>query len=303
MNPLRTSRVAAGLGMAGLVIATAGCNGLPGPGSIPTLPATNASTPVNGLCTQYPQPTMPTSTGSATPTGIKLQMSGAVLAPGHVRTLYSAYMQFNNMTCSEYSHKYTETPPKFYYYDCVGFTGYTVRKADPVAWQSVRTALHIGGGDIVPTPYQFEGFMNDLQTTAQAGWQPVANIQAVRPGDVFAWQPTNGNGTVNTTAVGHSVIPLVTPKAIPGSNGRRWEVVIMDSTAGGHGPLDTRKPNNPLSQRNAPITVSSGVVQASGLGIGTIALDTTPSGQVTGVEWNVGDHAEGIQFGAGRPVS
>jgi hypothetical protein len=98
-------------------------------------------------------------------------------------------------------------------------------------------------------------------------------------------------------------MPLVKPKAIPGSNGTRWEVVIMDSTAGGHGPDDTRKPNNPLSQRNAPITTAKGLVQASGLGIGTIALDTTTGGIVTGVEWNVGDNPEGIQFGAARPLS
>jgi hypothetical protein len=171
---------------------------------------------------------MPASTGSHTPTGIELQMSGAVLAPvSHSGTLKSANTQFNGMTCTEYTHKYTESPPTFFYYDCVGFTGYAVREGDPVAWNSVRTVLNIGGEDIVPTPYQFEG----------------------------------------------------------------------------HGPDDTRKPNNPLSQRNAPITTAQGLVQASGLGIGTIALDTTTSGIVTSVEWNVGDHPEGIQFGAARPLS
>ena len=97
-------------------------------------------------------------------------------------------------------------------------------------------------------------------------------------------------------------MPLVTPQPIPGSNNTRWEVVIMDSTAGGHGPDDTRKPDDPLSERNAPILTTSGQVQPSGLGIGTIALDTTPSGDVTGVEWNVGDPPEPIVFGAGHPL-
>ena len=76
----------------------------------------------------------------------------------------------------------------------------------------------------------------------------------------------------------------------------------MDSTAGGHGPDDTRKPNDPLSERNAPILTTSGKVQPSGLGIGTIALDTTPAGAVTGIEWNVGDPPESIIFGAGHPL-
>jgi hypothetical protein len=277
------------------------------PAPVPThtvAPIPTPTVPVNGLCTQYPNPTMPPSTGAQTPSGFRVQMAGVTLAAASTsRTLTSAYTQFNNMTCTEYSHQYTELPPRFFYYDCVGFTGYAVRESSPVAWRTVRSVIGIRGGDTVPTPYKFETFMNNLNTTPQAGWQGVATIQNVLPGDVFAWQPTNSNGTVNTSAVGHSVIPLVKPRAIGGSNGTRWEVVVMDSTGGGHGPLDTRKPASPLSQRNAPITVSSGVVEASGLGIGTLALDTTAGGIVTGVEWNVGDQAEGIQFGAARATS
>jgi hypothetical protein len=119
---------------------------------------------------------------------------------------------------------------------------------------------------------------------------------------VLAWQPGAG-GAPNPVGTGHSVIPLVAPRAIAGSNGTRWKVVVMDSTAGGHGPDDIRKATDPLSQRNAPILTQSQTLEPSGLGIGTIALDTTPTGQVTGVEWNVGDAPESIVFGAGRPMS
>jgi hypothetical protein len=299
MNPVSSSRMTrAGLAVAGLMVGCVACVPTPGPG--PVLPTASPAVASNGICPDL-TPYMPTSTGSHTPTGVKLQMAGAVLAPvSHSGTLKSAYTQFNNMTCTFYSHKYTETPPRFFYYDCVGFTGYAVKKGDPVAWGSVQTVLHIGNG-FVPTPYQFEGFLNGLKTAAQPGWQAVANIQAVRAGDIFAWQPMS-NGAVNQTAVGHSVMPLVKPVAIAGSNGTRWEVVVMDSTAGGHGPQDTRKPASLFSQRNAPLKTASGV-QASGLGIGTIALDTTTSGQVTGVEWNVGNAPESIQFGAGRALS
>ncbi len=262
-----------------------------------------ASVPVADKCSQFPHPAMPPSTGSETPAGFAIQMPGAVLAPAsQANTLAFAYAEWNDMTCSEYTHHYQWQPPKYYYYDCVGFTGYTTSEADPTAWQSVTTDLHIGPG-YVPTPLHFEEFFNSLSSTPQTGWQSVANVSAIQAGDILAWQPALANGQPDLAGVGHSVMPLVSPQPIPGSNNTRWEVVIMDSTAGGHGPDDTRKPNDPLSERNAPILTRSGVVQPSGLGIGTIALDTTPSGNVTGVEWNVGDPPEQIVFGAGHPLN
>jgi hypothetical protein len=271
-------------------------------GLLGTASVASAATPVPNLCTKYPHPAMPPSTGTQTPAGFNVQMSGAVLAPStDANTLAYAYAEWNDMTCTEYSHHYQFGPPKYYYFDCVGFTGYTTSKADPTAWKSVSTALHIASG-YVPTPISFEEFFNSLATTPQVGWQAVPDLSAVRPGDIFAWQPASSDGQPNLQGVGHSVMPLVAPQAIAGSNGTRWEVVVMDSTAGGHGPDDTRKPDDPLSERNAPILTTSGQVQPSGLGIGTIALDTTPSGTVTGVEWNVGDKPEPIVFGAGRPL-
>jgi hypothetical protein len=270
-------------------------------GPVANVAAGRSAAAILNRCTQYPHPTMPPSTGTQTPTGFTVEMAGAVLAPASAAsTLPSAYAQFNDMTCSQYTHKYQESPPKFFYYDCVGFTGYTVRSVDPLAWQSVVNALNLHAG-YVPTPLAFEEFFNGL-ATPQPGWTAVPSVQSIQPGDVLAWQPGTA-GVPDTTGTGHSVIPLVAPRAIAGSNGTRWEVVVMDSTAGGHGPEDTRKTTDPLSQRNAPILTKSQTIEPSGLGIGTIAFDTTPTGQVTGVEWNVGDAPESIVFGAGRPIA
>jgi hypothetical protein len=260
-----------------------------------------AVTAVPNKCTAA-QPTKPPSTGSQTPSGFSIQMPGAILAPASTaNTLASAYNQFNDMTCTEYTHHYQFAPPNYYYYDCVGFTGYTTRESDPLAWQSVVNALHLGPG-YVPTPLSFEQFFNSLAATPQAGWQAEANVQSIQAGDILAWQPAQSNGQPDLQGVGHSVMPLVTPQAIPGSNNQRWELVVMDSTAGGHGSDDTRKPSDPLSDRNAPIVAKDGSVEPSGLGIGTIVLNTDPSGSVTGVEWNVGDSPEQIVFGAGHPI-
>jgi hypothetical protein len=250
-----------------------------------------------------PDPPMPPSTGTQTPSGFSVQMTGAVLAPASdANTLAEAYYEWNDMRCSEYTHHYRWQPPDFYYYDCVGFTGYTTSVADPTAWSSVRQALHIGSG-YVPTPLHFEEFFNSLPTTPEAGWQAVPDVGAIRPGDILAWQPAEPDGQPDLSGVGHSVMPLVQPQPIAGSNDTRWEVVVMDSTAGGHGPDDTRQSTNPLSARNAPILTKSKSVEPSGLGIGTIALDTDASGNVTGVEWQVDDKPEPIVFGAGHPLN
>ena len=100
-----------------------------------------AAASTTSRCTNYPHPAMPPSTGTQTPSGFTVQMAGAVLARASAAsTLPAAYAQFNDMTCTQYTHKYQEAPPKFFYYDCVGFTGYTVRTADPLAWQSVVAA-------------------------------------------------------------------------------------------------------------------------------------------------------------------
>jgi hypothetical protein len=265
--------------------------------------ASGAAIAVPDKCTQFPHPAMPPSTGQQTPAGFSLQMPGAVLAPSsQANTLAFAYAEWNDMTCSEYTHHYQWQPPQYYYYDCVGFTGYTTSKADPTAWQSVSSVLHIAPG-YVPTPLHFEEFFNALGAAPQPGWQAVAGVAAIQPGDILAWQPALSNGQPDLQGVGHSVMPLVAPQPIPGSGNTRWEVVIMDSTAGGHGPDDTRKPSNPLSERNAPILTKTGDVEPSGLGIGTIALDTTDTGAVTGIEWNVGDAPEPIVFGAGHPLN
>jgi hypothetical protein len=284
----------------GVVVGLVGVGWTLGSLSVPAGSVAGASTPVVNDCATT-VPAMPPSTGTETPSGFSLQMSGVTLAPASdANTLASAYYQFNDMICSKYSHVYTEAPPDFYYYDCVGFTGYTTRQADPAAWQSVVSALNLRPG-FVPTPLSFEKFFNGLAAVPRNGWQAVPNVQSIAPGDILAWQPALSNGQPDTDGVGHSVIPLVAPQAIPGSNNERWEVVIMDSTAGGHGPDDTRKPDNPLSERNAPIVTRRGDVEPSGLGIGTIALDTDSGGNVTGVEWNVGDAPEPIVFGAGHP--
>ena len=126
---------------------------------------------------------------------------------------------------------------------------------------------------------------------------------ALLPGDLLAWSPS----AEDTSSAGHSVMALSTPLSLGGG---RFALVAMDSTATGHGPDDTRRDSNPLSQRNAPLGAlhgSSSTRRArsgalSGLGIGLIALDTGPNGAVTGVEWTIGAPVEQASFASARPL-
>jgi hypothetical protein len=223
-------------------------------------------------------------------------------------TLASAYTQFVSMVCTHYQHAETEDVGMgFYYYDCVGFTGYTVRTTTPNAWASLQQGTGIRSG-YVPTPGQFVTFFGDLVTanpsSLPAGWQSVATGAAILPGDVLAWNPEANN----TAEAGHSVMALSAPNP---KGGGRYELIVMDSTATTHGRDDTRQTSNPLSARNAPLGSSGDdgapdpapATAPSGLGIGTIALVTDSSGTVTGIEWTVGTAVEQVTFGAGRPVS
>jgi hypothetical protein len=283
-------------------VAVVGVSGVAGTTSAGAVTAAQRSPTVANRC-GVTDPAMPTSTGTATPAGFTVQMAGATLAPASsAATLGAAYYQFNEMTCSQYTHRYREAPPRYYYYDCVGFTGYTVRVADPVAWRSVRRVVGLRSRGVVPTPWAFVRFFDHLSSAPQPGWSAAPTVRSIRPGDVLAWQPALADGRPNLSGVGHSVMPLVAPRAIAGSGGRRWEVVVMDSTAGGHGPDDTRRPSDPLSERNAPIVDRQGQPVPSGLGIGTLVLDTDAGGTVTGVEWSVGAKPEAVVFGAGHPI-
>jgi hypothetical protein len=291
--PRRTARARALLLMAAVLPVAPALSTASAAASVPW-----ASVPslVPDLCADETPP-MPSSTGAQTPT-VRVQMQGAKLAPGSATsTLALAYEQFNDMKCSRYQQNYQEAPPRYFYFDCVGFTGYTLERADPRAWASLRHMVEFQAGQVTPTPLEFVDFLKGLGTRPQAGWRADPTAASIQAGDILAWQPL-------APGAGHSVIPLVAPEPIAGSGGLRWEVVVEDSTQDPHGPLDTRFPADPLSQRNALVPTGKGEAEVpSGLGIGTMVLDADAAGVVTGVQWSVGASVtvEPVQFGAGHP--
>ncbi len=286
--PRSTSRARALLLMATVLLMARALSTADAAASVPPM--------VPDLCGDK-SPLMPSSTGAQVP-AVRVQMRGAELAPGSASTtLALAYEEFNDMKCSRYQQNYQEAAPTYFYFDCVGFTGYTLERADPRAWASLRRVVEFRAGQVTPTPLEFVDFLRGLGARPQAGWRADPTVASIRAGDILAWQPL-------VPGVGHSVIPLAAPEPVAGSGRLRWDVVIEDSTQDPHGPLDTRSAADPLSQRNALAPTGQGKAEVpSGLGIGTMVLDTDAAGVVTGVQWSVDAKipVEPVEFGAGHP--
>ena len=252
-----------------------------------------------GLCSFSGPAPYPTRLSDGTP-DVPTQLGVPLARTSTSPMVAAAYRQFNTMGCTHYQHHNVEVPTRgTYYYDCVGFTSYTLRVADRIAWDSLVGAVHLPVGK-VPSPKHYVSFFTGLASTPRPGWSAVVTATGIRPGDLLAWAPE----AADAESAGHSVLALSAPVPLGGG---RFALTVMDSTATPHGPDDTRRPSNPLSARNAPLGPSALAHRAhrgapSGLGIGTIALDTGPGGGVTGVEWTIGTKVETVGFASARPL-
>ncbi len=105
-------------------------------------------------------------------------MQGAWLAPGSASaTLALASEEFNDMKCTRYQLNYEEAAPRYFYFDCVGFTGYTLEQADPRAWASLRRAVEFQAGQVTPTPLEFVDFFKGLRPTPRRTGLPTPRLR------------------------------------------------------------------------------------------------------------------------------
>ncbi len=145
-----------------------------------------------------------------------------------------------------------------YHWDCSGMASWILRRAAPVAQRALASER--------PVARDFAAAIERAPTTrAKAGWQRIANIADVLPGDVFAWRRPRGMPSKNTGHVGFVVGKPVAVPDIPGA----WAVPIADSTRGIH-QHDSR---------------SSGDGEG-GLGFGTLTFLADSSGAVTAYGWS-----------------
>jgi len=143
-----------------------------------------------------------------------------------------------------------------YNWDCSGMAAWLLRRAAPVALRALASSR--------PVARDFVTAIERAPTTrARNGWQRIARIDDVRPGDVFAWRRPRGLPSKNTGHVGFVVDrPLPVP-GIPGA----WAVRIADSTSSYHQD-DSRSHDDD-----------------GGFGIGTLVFLTDGKGRATSYGW------------------
>ena len=159
-----------------------------------------------------------------------------------------------------------------FYYDCSGFVDYALAKADPAALHGVPST---GSGEHGPLATDYEHHLSQ----GGAGWQKVAGVSELQPGDVVAWLATASSTTKDT---GHVFVVAQRPTRNP-KRADEWLVKIIDSTVAGHAS-DSRPQGT------------------KGLGTGTVGLEVDPSGQPMGFYWKGGvSQPKRTEVALGRP--
>lgn len=179
------------------------------------------------------------------------------------------------MRVTRYQHTTTvDESSGSYFYDCSGLLDYALGRARPA--------------DLTPIPHtkvrplaaDIEGYLHRGLTGPIEGWQALARVDALSPGDVVAWQATEDSTTGDT---GH-VMVVLDPPALNSARTTEWLVRVADSTISPHA-LDSRHPGT------------------TGLGTGTIGLLVDDSGAPAAFYWRGGVSAQAkpTQIALGRP--
>lgn len=161
-------------------------------------------------------------------------------------------------TDTAYSHA-TKVRRKqgIYHFDCSGMINWMLERVAPTALASV--------GRERPVASSYVRVIEKAPTDrARRGWQRIAQIDDVRPGDLFAWRrpaswPKGGN-------TGHVGIVLARPEPVPHLVDA-YVVRILDSTRWAH-QYDSRDEGE------------------TGFGTGTILVMTDGAGKAIGYGWH-----------------
>jgi|SRR5271166_4607654 len=183
--------------------------------------------------------------------------------------------ELNAMRVTRYQHTTAvDEGSGSYFYDCSGLLDYAMGRVRPA---DLTPVPHIKAR---PLAADIEGYLHRGLTGPIEGWQALARVDGLGPGDVVAWQATEDSTTGDT---GHVMVVL----EVPTQNSARaaeWLVRVADSTLNPHA-LDSRHPGT------------------TGLGTGTIGLLVDERGAPTAFYWRggVSQQAKPTQIALGRP--
>ncbi len=199
--------------------------------------------PING-----PLPTAPTAT-EPTPAAPTKAGARVVDAIGGIQSTMRAskYQPSTNVRVAD----------GIYDWDCSGMATWILRRAAPVAWKALASSR--------PVARDFASAIERAPAAkSRNGWQRIAAIADVMPGDVFAWRRPRGLPSKNT---GHVGFVLDRPRPVDGIPGA-WAVQIVDSTSSYHQD-DTRSAD-----------------LDGGFGIGTLVFLADEAGRATSYGWS-----------------
>jgi hypothetical protein len=186
---------------------------------------------------------------------------------GSAALLAEANRQLAAKTASTYSHHtHIDEALGSYDYDCSGFVGYALGRAEPDAFAELTKATVRR-----PLSKHIVSFVDGIPAAGHTGrWNRVMRAVDLVPGDIVAWLKPADSTSTNT---GHVMIVHGAP-AQEAAHPERVVVPIIDSTAMRHGAGDSRP------------------VHTSGLGTGKIVLVVDASGAPAHFYWTPGKARE-----------
>lgn len=183
--------------------------------------------------------------------------------------------ELNAMRVTRYQHTTAVDEGRgSYFYDCSGLLDYAMGRVRPA---DLTPVPHIKAR---PLAADIEGYPHRGLTGPIEGWQALARVDALGPGDVVAWQATEDSTTGDT---GHVMVVLAGPTQ-NSARAAEWLLRVADFTLNPHA-LDSRRPGT------------------TGLGTGTIGLLVDERGAPTAFYWRggVSQQAKPTQIALGRP--
>jgi hypothetical protein len=215
------------------------------------------------------KPTEPSAASPASP------LPAVTAAPAGPATLVGEVeRELNAMRFTRYQHTTAvDEGSGSYLYDCSGFLDYALGRVLAADLSAIPHAKSR------PRAADIESYLRRGLTGPIAGWQALARVDALGPGDVIAWLATEDSTTADT---GHVMVVMGAPTR-ESSRPAEWLVRVADSTLNPHA-RDSRKPG------------------ATGLGTGTIGL-VAERGTPTAFYWRggVSRAAKPTEIALGRP--
>lgn len=144
-----------------------------------------------------------------------------------------------------------------YRWDCSGMVSWVVHRAAPRAGRAI-------GADRTSARGIHRLITRAPLGRARRGWERLAHIEDVRPGDVFAWRTPEGSPSRHT---GHTGFTLERPRPVPGLRDA-YAIRVADSVVGPH--QDDTRPRG----------------TEGGLGFGVFVFLTDGDGHATHYGWH-----------------